>query len=278
MPGCNPNQIRGCVSVPYAINFGGTDYIDDAGVRYIKDPYPIQTPPTYSDIDFCGDRSPIWGSSRKNYFLFRTFRRLAKQYCFSLPIPKDGRYTLVIKMTEPGYLKNHTIGRDCDVHLNGILIKKNVNVLKSVEYWARYDLVTNFNVNNNVKILAVDGQTKTATIKGNRIHLQFNKTSPGNYDYILVSAIYLANYTGKFELLNLKTEGSHCLTTCYKALFRVFIGCNNSWKRRECHRGGCLYNPHKTKGYCRYQPEIACSKYSLTIVLAINRIYLPPDF
>ncbi|CAL8143304.1 unnamed protein product [Orchesella dallaii] len=221
---CGMDEIRDCVRIPYGINLGARAFVDDASFSYIGDPYPIQTSPYVSDIDFCGLNT--FGATLWNRYIFSNFRRLYHKHCIALPIPEDGDFTVIIKFVDWGNILNHTAGRVFDIFLNDILIKENVNILEATGFRNRYEIVQPFGVRDNVKRVDCKGQSNR--IKATRIHLRFVKKNPGNFDFPQASAI---------QVVRTKT-------------------CHNDMTRPECLGAGCLQTP--SQHTCVFLPEIQC--------------------
>jgi len=78
----------------------------------------------------------------------------------------------------------------------------NGNVLMQAGLRNRYELVRKITVTNNLKTVIMDG--KKAEVKGERIHLMFEKISPLPTDWIIVSAIHITNTKGNYKTFFLK--------------------------------------------------------------------------
>lgn len=108
--------------VVYAVNAGGEEFTDSAGVHYLRDPLVVGTASDY------GKNLMISRVPQKDEILYQTERYHTSTFGYDLPAHTDGEYALVLKFCEVYFnapnLKvfdvilngDHTVVSDLDIY------------------------------------------------------------------------------------------------------------------------------------------------------------------
>uniref|UniRef100_A0AAF5PQA7 Malectin domain-containing protein n=2 Tax=Wuchereria bancrofti TaxID=6293 RepID=A0AAF5PQA7_WUCBA len=144
-------------NIYYAVNCGGLAHTDLNGVHYQADPLRVGIA-----SDF-GSRLTIMRVDPRDAILYQTERYHTEDFTYTVPLPKDGEYTLVLKFCEVYFQSSQQ--KVFDVLFNDEVVIADLDIFKEAGgIGVAYDRLLTFRVENGV-LLYGDRRDSSGYIK-----------------------------------------------------------------------------------------------------------------
>lgn len=154
--------------VLYAVNAGGSSFVDSNGINFIADPISVGTESDY------GIRLPIRRASPDDQFLYQTERWHDQSFHYTIPIREDGDFVLVLKFAEVYFYGSSQ--KVFDVILNDHhRVVKDLDIFDKVGHSVAHDEIIPLSVRKGK--LSVNGEFSSIS---NQLKVEFAKGAADN--------------------------------------------------------------------------------------------------